>query len=126
MKLSASKGGKWLARLCLFGLLLTSSQPLQAQRRAGGGGPPTLGLANGYIELETPDFNLKLVKDSQTVAALEPKGVAGYDFTPRGRGRREPESTNVVHQAFDFTPAGTEQQQYRAEISLPSRSRSVS
>ncbi len=44
--------------------------------------PPTLGLEQGFIELETPDFNLKLVKASQTVAALQPKGAGGFDFTP--------------------------------------------
>src|SRR6185369_3495200 len=35
--------------------------------------------------LDTPDFNLKLVKESQTVAALEPKSVPGFDFTPADR-----------------------------------------
>ncbi|MGD2094564.1 MAG: DUF5695 domain-containing protein, partial [Phycisphaerales bacterium] len=43
---------------------------------------PTLGLEQGLIELDTPDFHLKLVKASQTVAALEPKGANGFDFTP--------------------------------------------
>jgi hypothetical protein len=105
MKQCAPKSTSWVAGLCVIGLLLTSAPRTQAQRRGGAGGPPTLGLTNGYIELETPDFHLKLVKDSQTVAALEPKGVAGYDFTAGGRGRRGPRSTNVVHQAFDFTPA---------------------
>ena len=72
MKHRTSKCIAWLAGFCALGLLLASSRQAQAQRR-GGGGPPTLGLTNGYLELETPDFNLKLVKDSQTVAALEPK-----------------------------------------------------
>ncbi|HXD00862.1 MAG TPA: DUF5695 domain-containing protein, partial [Verrucomicrobiae bacterium] len=94
---------QWVAALCGLGLWFATTQPARAQRRETG--PPTLGLTNGYLELETPDFNIKLVKDSQTLAGLEPKGVAGYDFTPRGRGRRRPESTNLIHQAFDFTPA---------------------
>jgi hypothetical protein len=47
--------------------------------------PPTLALEQGYIELETPDFILKLVKASQTVAALQPKGGKGFDFTPADR-----------------------------------------
>lgn len=47
--------------------------------------PPTLGLEQGYVELETPDFHLKLVKASQTVAALEPKTSKGFDFTPADR-----------------------------------------
>jgi hypothetical protein len=90
-----------ITTICAVGLLLllASGQRARAQRRDGiAVGPPTLGLTNGLLALETPDFNIRLVKDSQTLAALEPKGVAGYDFTPAG-GQR------VVHQAFDFTPA---------------------
>src|SRR5579863_9448194 len=68
-------------------LLFASTGSAQAQRR-GPAGPPTLGLTNGLMELESPDFNIKLVKDSQTLAALEPKGVAGYDFVPGQRRRR--------------------------------------
>jgi hypothetical protein len=50
--------------------------------------PPTLGLDHGTLDFDTPDFTLKLVKDSQTIAALEPKGARGidastpFDFTP--------------------------------------------
>jgi hypothetical protein len=43
---------------------------------------PTLGIEQGLIEIETPDFNLKLLKSSQTVAVLQPKGGGGFDFTP--------------------------------------------
>ena len=51
--------------------------------------PATLGLDNGTLDFDTPDFTLKLVKDSQTIAALQPKGAKGVDAsTP-----------------FDFTPA---------------------
>lgn len=46
---------------------------------------PTLGLDQGYLEYETPDFRLKLVEASQTIAALEPKGAEGFDFTPSDR-----------------------------------------
>ena len=46
--------------------------------------PPTPGpmLAQGTIDLETPDFTLKLVRSSQTVAALTTKGSEKFDFTP--------------------------------------------
>lgn len=44
--------------------------------------PPTLGLEQGTLVLDTPDFRLALVRASQTVAALEPKGTKGFDFTP--------------------------------------------
>ncbi|KAF8578674.1 hypothetical protein K439DRAFT_1417005 [Ramaria rubella] len=37
---------------------------------------PTLGLADGFISLDTPSFSLQLVKDSQTLASLKPKGSA--------------------------------------------------
>ena len=39
-------------------------------------------LDQGYITLNTPDFTLKLVRSSQTVAALLPKDADGFDFTP--------------------------------------------
>jgi hypothetical protein len=45
-------------------------------------GPPTLGLDQGVSDFDTPDFKLKLVKASQTVAALQPKGADEFDFTP--------------------------------------------
>lgn len=50
--------------------------------------PPTLGLERGTLDVDTPDFSLKLVRESQTVAALQPKGARGadaqtpFDFTP--------------------------------------------
>ncbi len=47
--------------------------------------PSTLGLDQGYLDLETGDFKLRLVKASQTVAALEPKNTPGFDFTPGDR-----------------------------------------
>ncbi|MFB6287019.1 MAG: DUF5695 domain-containing protein [Candidatus Bipolaricaulia bacterium] len=43
---------------------------------------PTLGLDQGVIQLETPNFNLELVEASQTVSALRPKSAGGFDFTP--------------------------------------------
>ncbi|MFT3746569.1 MAG: DUF5695 domain-containing protein [Pyrinomonadaceae bacterium] len=47
--------------------------------------PPTLGLEDGTSDHTTPEFNLRLVKRSQTLAALEPKGANGFDFTPADR-----------------------------------------
>jgi hypothetical protein len=41
-----------------------------------------LGLDQGFLQFDTPDFNLKLVKSSQTVAALQPKDATNFDFTP--------------------------------------------
>src|SRR5579862_410614 len=39
-------------------------------------------LAQGVQDYDTPDFTLTLVRSSQTVAALKPKGAGGFDFTP--------------------------------------------
>ena len=45
---------------------------------------PTPGpmLSQSVENFETPDFTLSLVKSSQTVAALKPKGAEEFDFTP--------------------------------------------
>ena len=39
-------------------------------------------LSAGIDPLDTPGFTLDLVRSSQTVAALKPKGADGFDFTP--------------------------------------------
>lgn len=44
--------------------------------------PATLGLDHGILEFDTPEFTVKIVKASQTLAALQPKGAEGFDFTP--------------------------------------------
>ena len=53
-------------------------------QRGRGGTPPVPGpmLADGMIDIDTPDFSLTLVRSSQTVAALKPKGADGFDFVP--------------------------------------------
>ena len=44
---------------------------------------PTLGLERGYLEFDTPDFTLKLVKASQTIAACyNPKAVRALTSHP--------------------------------------------
>src|SRR5947209_20531728 len=63
--------------------------------------PPTLGLEQGYLEFDTPDFKLKLVKASQTAAALQPKGADGFDFTPSDRLERR--AANGYHHLGDLT-----------------------
>lgn len=63
--------------------------------------PPTLGLEHGYIELDTPNFKLKLVKESQTVAGLQPKGAGGFDFTPADR--LESRARDGYHHLGDLT-----------------------
>ena len=63
--------------------------------------PPTLGLEQGYLEFDTPEFKLKLVKASQTIAALQPKGSDGFDFTPADRLDRR--AANGFHHLGDLT-----------------------
>ena len=41
----------------------------------------TLGIAEVYQKFNTPNFQLKLVKASQTVAALRPNEELSFDFT---------------------------------------------
>src|SRR6185369_7918307 len=43
------------------------------------------GQNTDYLDFDTPDFKLRLVKASQTVAALEPRSAPGLDFTPSDR-----------------------------------------
>ncbi len=66
-------------------VILASVFGMKGQRRERPELPATLGLEEGLIEVDTPDFTLKLVRASQTVAGLEPKGAAGFDFTPADR-----------------------------------------
>ena len=49
--------------------------------------PPKPGrmLDEGYLQFETPQLDLKLVKSSQTVAALDPRSKPDFDFTPGDR-----------------------------------------
>jgi hypothetical protein len=49
------------------------------------------------LVFDTPDFTLKLAKSSQTIAALQPKGANGFDFTPADRlGSRSSDGFNSV------------------------------
>ena len=68
---------KRLSILSLFFVLLFLRPAVFSQTPT-----PTLGIEQGLIEIETPDFTLKLLKSSQTVAALLPKSGGGFDFTP--------------------------------------------
>jgi Family of unknown function (DUF5695) len=71
-------------RSILVLLALVCAVPAQRgpQRSAPAPGPM---LEAGTITIDTPQFVLKLVRSSQTVAALEPKAAPGFDFTPADR-----------------------------------------
>src|SRR6266851_9269523 len=63
--------------LCLLTLMLIPASNLGCSAQKKG-----LMLDQGTVDLDTPDFTLSLVRSSQTVAALKPKGADGFDFTP--------------------------------------------
>ena len=77
-----------IAPTVILGLVLADWSHAQNQRPDQPPLPPTLGLDQGYLEFDTPGLKLKLVKASQTVAALEPKDAPGFDFTPGDRIER--------------------------------------
>ena len=53
-----------------------------------------------HLELDTPDFKLRLDKASQTVASLEPTSTPGFDFTPADRLAQR--AANGYHQLGDL------------------------
>jgi hypothetical protein len=68
---------------CLLLVLLVPAAGPTGQGR--GQKPPAIPgpmLDQGLMTVDTPEFTLDLVRSSQTVAALKPKGSAGFDFTP--------------------------------------------
>ncbi len=82
MKMKYNKYG--LALVCFFAII----SGMKAQRTYWSkveNRESTLGIANVYQKFSTPDFQLKLVKASQTVAALRPNSEPYFDFTPGER-----------------------------------------
>ncbi|MGH9506347.1 MAG: DUF5695 domain-containing protein, partial [Terriglobales bacterium] len=68
-----------LLALALLGPCVSAGAQYRRWRRPAKPGPM---LAQGIEHLQTPGFRLDLVRSSQTVAALQPKGAGGFDFTP--------------------------------------------
>ena len=67
-------------------ILIAVASTVHAQTAATTPKPPaTLGLESGFASFGTADFSIKLVNASQTLAALEPRSAAGFDFTPADR-----------------------------------------
>jgi hypothetical protein len=79
--LGSSVGVLSLGGMCLSAVDVTA-QGGSGPRAQASSAPSTLGLEQGTLDLETPDLHLKLVRASQTVAALEPKAATSLDFTP--------------------------------------------
>lgn len=63
--------------------------------------PSTLGIDKGFTEVSTPAFRLKLLKASQTVAALSPVSMPAFDFTPGDSLKVR--SSNGMYQLGDLT-----------------------
>jgi hypothetical protein len=82
---------RWRKRARLFSLgvlvILPSAALFIAHARRQAKPPLAPGpmLQQGFMDLDTPAFSLRLVRSSQTVAALKPKGTADFDFTPGDR-----------------------------------------
>ncbi|EAU30172.1 conserved hypothetical protein [Aspergillus terreus NIH2624] len=58
----------WLVVVCLQALIVHGQHD-------------ALGLTNGYISLSTDNWDLKIAKDAQVLASLQPKGTS-FDFLP--------------------------------------------
>jgi hypothetical protein len=82
MRTSASVFKEISAWLMISALLAAIGSVAEAQEKQKTPTAPGPMLALGTIDLDTPDFVLSLVRSSQTVAALKPKGAGGFDFTP--------------------------------------------
>jgi hypothetical protein len=82
-------GGKVFGAWALLGLTAPCAvAQAQGTRPRPPAPPATLGLPNGFLDFQTPDFTLRLVKDSQTAAALRPRRDEKFDFTPADRLER--------------------------------------
>jgi hypothetical protein len=88
-KTDLSKGRTWLILMFFLFFFLpwpVTSGPQQEQsaqkKKASEERPATLGLDQGLMEFDTPEFTVKIVRSSQTLAALQPKRAPGFDFTP--------------------------------------------
>lgn len=79
-------GGLFAACLMMLICVLCGGFHAAGQRDSSSEKPkPGPMLDEGYVTLSTPQFILRLVRSSQTVAALLPKGGDGFDFTPGDR-----------------------------------------
>ncbi|MFI2743540.1 DUF5695 domain-containing protein [Zhouia sp. PK063] len=79
---------KFLKPNICFAILVFSFTAAQAQQTYWDNvknKPSTLGIEKGFLKLNTTNFNLKLVKASQTIAQLSPKNDSIFDFTPSDR-----------------------------------------
>lgn len=64
-------------------LIVVFASSMKAQEKQATAPPaPGAMLSDGMMKLDTPEFDLMLVRSSQTVAALKPKTAPDFDLTP--------------------------------------------
>jgi len=73
---------KRLAKALTIGLVVIAFWTQAVGQKQKTPAVPGRMLSEGIETINTPDFTLKLVRSSQTVAALKPHGAGGFDFTP--------------------------------------------
>ena len=61
---------------------------------------PSWDRITGFDRIDAGDFSIELDKDSQTIAALQPKNTSNFDFTPADRLERR--SANGYHHLGDL------------------------
>jgi hypothetical protein len=75
--------------IVIFAFLLTAVLPFsafaQTPARTPEPRPKTLGVERGIEYFEVAGFNLRFLRSSQTIAAMEPLGSNGFDFIPADR-----------------------------------------
>jgi len=81
----SSIAGSYLLTCWFAALVLFAGVPLPAQEAKKTPPQPGPMLTDGLQDFETPEFQLALVRSSQTIAALHPKQDLLFDFTPGDR-----------------------------------------
>lgn len=94
-----SRSGRPSAALLALTLAVAAGHAAAQEDQAGA--IDALGLDRGILSLETPAFDLDLVRTSQTVAGLRPQGAGGFDFTPADR--LDPRRANGFFHLGDLT-----------------------
>ena len=66
----------------LVSFLIMATAIAFSQQSTADNRPATLGVEHGVVSFSTPNFNLELLKSSQTVSSLRTTNTEKFDFTP--------------------------------------------